>query len=453
MWADSAVRRTLAAMRLGDGTVFAGRYRIVTELARGGMGVVYRAEHIETEQIVALKILQPHVLSGVRAYERFRLEARVAAKLESEHIVRVLDAGIDSTTDSAFLAMELLQGHTLQRRIDAGLVDAKQLAGWLLQLGGALDRAHGYVDRDGVGKPIVHRDLKPDNLFIAKRSDGTDLLKILDFGIAKLVHEDASVSRETRGTPLYMAYEQVSGDRVGPWTDVWAIGLIAFFALARRPYWKNARADTATALYGEILHGPIVPASTRIRELALSVDLPQGFDAWFSRCVVREPRGRFSSAGEACEALARMLDPGISLLARPPVIVAYDATTPEAAVATTVGDSLEAVRKTSQPRIRSAALLVVVLLVGAAGSVALAHRRSTPSVEPSSAAPGPISVPAPASSVTTFPVAITTASASAATASPRMTSSAVPAVSTTASKGPPPKSKPSANPNAVWEER
>jgi len=294
---------------LQPGQIFAQRYRVDRLLAEGGMGAVFAAEQLATEMRVALKVLWPRVLSS-SAVEKLRIEAKVAARVNSDHIVRVLDAGFDEETRHPYLVMELLEGTALENLVhEHGPCSPESAVVYVGQAAMALDKSHGYVDKEGTSRPIIHRDLKPENLFLTHREDGAPVIKILDFGIAKVLGATASDSQEMKGTPLYMAFEQASGGRVTPQTDVWALGLIAFFLLTGRPYWKTAHNDEAglNSLFAEILSLPIDPPSQRLRELGEQPAWGPDFDEWFLRCVDREPARRFASAGEAARALSRAL--------------------------------------------------------------------------------------------------------------------------------------------------
>lgn len=294
---------------LKPGQIFADRYRIERFVAQGGYGAVYAAEQTATELTVAIKVLWPHVLESGKALEKFQLEARLSGRINSEYIVKVLDAGFDATTEMPFMAMELLDGEDLQRHVERlGPLPAEAVAAFMQQIATALDKAHGYVDRDGRHTPIVHRDLKPENLFIARRESGNAVIKILDFGIAKVLNQSTAMSRDIKGTPLYMACEQVTAAPVTPRTDVWALGLIAFFMLSGKSYWRSAQAEGELgALFGEILTLPLEPASLRLSSFRRPVPWREDFDAWFARCVNRDPELRFASAGQAVAALSKAL--------------------------------------------------------------------------------------------------------------------------------------------------
>jgi serine/threonine-protein kinase len=383
---------------LSPGDVVAHRYRVERRLAGGGMGIVYVAEHVETEQKVALKVLIPDVAGSHEALERFRLEARVFARLSSDHIVRVLDAGIDDERKLGFIAMELLDGETLHERVArTGPLDAAELVLLFVQIASALDRAHAYVDRDGAARPIVHRDLKPENVFITL-SGGALHAKLLDFGIAKVASATAAVSTELRGTPQYMAPEQIEGEAVTPRTDVAALGHIAFFCLTGKSYWKTANEHGATLvqLVREIVKGTSVGASERAKELGAAV--PSAIDAWFARATATDPSDRFASAGEAALALAAALGVEAKLPEAPVATPASRAAAPTRS-RDVVAEFASTVASSRRPR----AAMVVVAAVAALGVIAvvLAMRPSqrtatAPSAStPSSASGGPVAVPLP----------------------------------------------------------
>lgn len=312
---------------LQQGQLFSGRYRVIRRLAEGGMGAVYIAVQEATELTVALKVLWPHVLQRAEAAERFALEAKIAARIKSDHIVQVFDAGFDEQTQMPFLVMELLEGATLQSLVEQrGALPPQEVVTLMTQAARGLDRAHAYRDLDGLPAPVIHRDLKPDNLFVARRETGEPLVKILDYGIAKVMSQSTSLSREIKGTPIYMAYEQAVGRGLSPQTDVWPFGLIAYFALTGQCYWRSTHSQDSdlNTLLTEIVALPIEPPSLRMNEMRAGVELPPAFDDWFRRCVNRDPAQRFPTAGEAVQSLAQVFH--ISPLTSSSNEVAFDAT-------------------------------------------------------------------------------------------------------------------------------
>jgi serine/threonine protein kinase len=324
---------------LEPGQIFAHRYRVSRRIAEGGMGAIFEAEHTATERKVALKLLFPHIMSVASARKKFELEAKISARVNNRNIVEVLDAGFDEATQSPFLVMELLDGQTLAQHVrEHGPFDADQALPLLEQIAAGLDAAHGYREPNGSQKPIVHRDLKPENLFLA-RDHGMFSVKILDFGIAKVLGETGNVSQEVRGTPLYMAFEQVTAAALSPQTDVWALGLISYYMFTGWHYWRSASQPSANvqSLFAEILSLPLEPPSVRMRQQNVSVQLPPGFDAWLLECIQRDPTRRFASAGAAVAALGRAfgksMRPGPRLDSKPappPVFGATEAFEPPA---------------------------------------------------------------------------------------------------------------------------
>ncbi|MBI2395179.1 MAG: SUMF1/EgtB/PvdO family nonheme iron enzyme [Deltaproteobacteria bacterium] len=290
---------------LTPGSVFAGQFRVIRPLAEGGMGAVYEVEQVGTGALRALKIMHPQLVTDEKLRARFVQEARVSALIESDHVVQVVGAGVDPDTSVPWLAMELLKGETLasllQRRGTLALWELREI---FSQLCHALTAAH-----DG---GVVHRDLKPENIFlgVARREGVAFTVKVLDFGIAKLVAEAHHTHTAAIGTPLWMAPEQTEvGMAVRPATDVWALGLLAFYCLTGFHYWRVANSEriSAAALLREVVLDPIAAASDRATEYGRGDRIPPGFDAWFERCVVRESDKRFASAREAREALERVL--------------------------------------------------------------------------------------------------------------------------------------------------
>ncbi len=288
---------------LAEGSLFAGRYRIVRCMAAGGMGSVYEVVHTETERRRALKVMHPHLFQSDDMRERFKREARISGQVESEYIVDVADAGVDEATKTPFLVMELLQGEDLGQVLAVRhALPPAEVAGHLHQVARALDKTHAAG--------IVHRDLKPENLFVTRRDDGSPCVKILDFGIAKVVapHQQAQATRAL-GTPLYMSPEQIRGAaEIGPRADLYALGHIAYTLLAGEPYWgeESLVGESLYALLQAVMGGAVEPAGARARRRS-GVVLPAAFDGWFARATAIQPADRFSGASESVSALVEAL--------------------------------------------------------------------------------------------------------------------------------------------------
>jgi TonB family protein len=285
------------------GTVFAERYFVVRPIKAGGMGAVYEVQHVRTHKGLALKVMHPDVVARKGAQEKFEQEAYIGARIQSVHVVDVVDAGFDEATGLPYLVMELLKGRELASIVEKeGRLAPARVIRYLEQVARALDRAHQ--------KGIVHRDLKPENVFVSRveedegRVGGTDdeIVKVLDFGIAKIVEGTTKEGTDETGTPLYMAPEQTSrGQIIGPATDVWALGIVAYECLVGQTYW---RAGSVAEFYRELLFDKLPSPEERAREDG--VMMPQGFDAWFFGAVDRDPSKRYATAGEAITALAKV---------------------------------------------------------------------------------------------------------------------------------------------------
>ena len=302
-------------LELVPGQIFAADFRVVRPLSKGGMGSVYVVEQVSTQLQRALKLMHPELVRDPRLRQRFEQEARIGGHIASDHIAQVISAGVDAATGTPWLAMELLQGETLAEWI----VRRRTSLNELFEIFGQLCHGLGAAHAQG----IVHRDLKPENIFVAlPRQAGLPFfIKVLDFGIAKMASQHGAGSTTTSmGTPLWMAPEQTENGRVGPPTDVWALGLIAFSLLTQRPYWTRATRDDTTlpALMREILFEPMVPASVRAREYGVVLENEPAFDAWFARAAARDPAARFANASEAHAALTSWLGrPGVPVGAVP----------------------------------------------------------------------------------------------------------------------------------------
>jgi serine/threonine-protein kinase len=278
-----------------EGQVLAGKYRVERVLGSGGMGVVVAAWHLELEQRVAVKFLHPLAMERADTAERFRREARSAAKIRSEHVARVIDVGI-MEGGIPYMVMEYLEGHDVSDEMSKiGMLPIEEAVDFILQAIEALAEAHAAG--------IVHRDLKPANLFIASRPDGTRIVKVLDFGISKsLLGGSASELSLTRtsvliGSPLYMSPEQMrSAKDVDTRTDIWSLGVILYEMITGRPPYTG---DSIPALCASLLND--VPQSMR----ALRADVPAELEDVIRYCMAKDRADRYGTVSELARALAQ----------------------------------------------------------------------------------------------------------------------------------------------------
>jgi eukaryotic-like serine/threonine-protein kinase len=279
---------------LAAGTVLAGKYRVDRVLGQGGMGTVLAATHLTLGQQVALKLLLAEYVNNAQIVERFVREARSAAALRGEHVCRVSDVGAleDGTP---YLVMELLEGSDL-----AGLVAAHGPMPVALACDHVLQSCVGVAEAHALG--IVHRDLKPANLFLTQRPDGTPLIKVLDFGIAKAPNDTSfSLTRtaSVMGSPGYMSPEQLRSSRdVDVRSDIWSLGVILFELVSgMQPF----RAESITELAIRVTLDPMPP---------LVGQMPHGFDEVVSRCLAKDPAHRYPDLAHLAQALAAFASPG-----------------------------------------------------------------------------------------------------------------------------------------------
>jgi serine/threonine-protein kinase len=292
---DSARMKTPVASPVAIGDVVAGKYRVERMLGHGGMGVVVAARHIDLDQPVALKFILPHALAGKGNVERFMREARAAVRLKSEHVAKVYDVGRDAE-DRPFMVLELLEGMDLAKLTKTkGPLPVADSVEYVLQACEALVEAHAAG--------IVHRDLKPQNLFVTRRLNGTPLVKVLDFGIAKAFGPGAdgqmslTDSAAIIGSPLYMAPEQMRSARTAEVrSDIWALGVILYELLGGQLPFDG---ETVTEVCIRVVNEEPVPL------LELRPGLDPAVVAIVMRCLAKEPELRYHNVS----ALAAALEP------------------------------------------------------------------------------------------------------------------------------------------------
>jgi serine/threonine protein kinase len=290
------VRSIRPTMKLEMPAKVTRRYRCIREIGRGGMGIVYEVVDEYTSVHRALKLMTVDI-DDPRLIARFSREARIASVIGGEHVVKVVDTDVASELgDRPFIVMELLRGRDVEALLATrGRFSVEEARVVLEQLASALEQMHGAG--------IVHRDLKPANLFLHEEANGRTALRVLDFGIAKLVEPDLTLITEKGemiGTPRYMAPEQARAEigPVGPPTDLWAVAMIAVEMLTGVPYWD---APTPIAIVTKIMTTPAERPSNRW------AFLPPGFDDWFTKSCARRPDDRFQTAREQIDALNQVL--------------------------------------------------------------------------------------------------------------------------------------------------
>jgi serine/threonine protein kinase len=276
------------------GRVIAGRYRLEAPLGSGGMGTIWSAEHLGLRSRVAIKFLDASIADDSEMLERFLREAQSAAAVRGSHVVQIFDCGVDGR--DPYIAMELLQGETLEERLTVrGRLSPVELNEIFRQVATAVSNAHHLG--------VIHRDLKPANIFLAREGE-LEVSKVLDFGIAKVMNQTLQAAGTgTRtgtllGTPSYMSPEQARGSRsLDQSTDLWSLAIIAFECLTgQQPFVGTALGDLVVQICTEL---PRTPSSL--------ADVPDGFDEWFLKGTAKDPADRFGSAREMAEALREIL--------------------------------------------------------------------------------------------------------------------------------------------------
>jgi serine/threonine protein kinase len=279
--------------------VLGGRWELLSPLARGGMGVLYVGQHLQTGRRAAIKVIEQ---ASPEALARFRLEASVCAQITHPGVVDVFDADLDPETGSCFIAMELLEGCTLREVMDDPKSTPGQVMELLINALEPLGAAHA--------KGFVHRDLKPENLFVLAAARGSTKVKLLDFGIvAQKSDQRLTRAGMAMGTPHYMSPEQCTSARdAGPASDVWSIGIMLYEAI---------KGDVPFA--GETSHGVIVQACT-CPHMPLDHVVP-GVDPAIARlidrCLEKQPAARPEHAQALLDELRHALKPNSLPVARP----------------------------------------------------------------------------------------------------------------------------------------
>jgi serine/threonine-protein kinase len=279
------------------GRVFDGRFEVRTSLGQGGMGTVYRGWQLTVDREIAIKVIHPKLASDRIAVKRFLREARLSSRLSQPNIVNVYDFG--QTEDGIlYIAMELLRGHTLGRELEAMRpLPLRRVLTIGQQLCDALDSAHG--------QGIVHRDLKPNNIVILDDPPGRDLIKVLDFGLAKsLVTDTSSLVTNTNailGTPLYMPPEQIEGKQSDQRADLYSLGCILYQMLSGRPPFTGDNVNQVLAAHISEEASP------------LPSNVPPVLVRTVEHLMEKDPTKRMASARNAREAMQSIVEGGAQL--------------------------------------------------------------------------------------------------------------------------------------------
>ena len=284
-----------------------GKYQIVRQLGEGGMGAVYEAKHLGTGRRVAVKVIVADVLKkGGGVVERFQREARATGEIETQHIAMVLDTGTDGATGNPYLVMEYLSGEDLHELLArTGALPADVALRVIAQATVGIAKAHDAG--------VVHRDIKPANLFLTRR-DGDVVVKVLDFGIAKVKMElgdsnerrDITKTGAVLGSPLYMSPEQARGDKtIDHRTDVWSLGVVLYEALSGRT--PHGHIDTIGGLIVAICSQP----APHLQAAAPWVDAQVA--AVVHKALALDPAARWQTASELLAAIRELLPNGMAL--------------------------------------------------------------------------------------------------------------------------------------------
>jgi eukaryotic-like serine/threonine-protein kinase len=288
------------------GRVINDRFRIVSLMARGGMGKVYRAEQAPLGRQVALKILHPNYSGDTdpEFHKRFFLEASTCSKLTHPNTVTIFDYG-RTDDDIYYIAMELLEGRTLHRTLrEEGPLSPQRASHIARQICRSLREAHGLG--------VIHRDLKPANIFLVRHGDEADVVKVLDFGLVKDVESNAEDLTQTglfMGSPKYMAPEQIRGEKVDVRADIYALGVILYEMLTGKVPFD--RPNSVNILMAHV-HEPPPP----FRVTNPNVEVPPALEDLVMRALSKQPEERHAGMDDLLAALKQVAMDGTASLTR-----------------------------------------------------------------------------------------------------------------------------------------
>ncbi len=293
MTTDRALEPTWGIPRPGQ--IIAGKYVVESRYARGGIAVVLTAMHADSDRRVAIKVLLPEWAGDSAIVERFLRQGRTATRIKSEHVARVFDVGTIEGGGAPYLVLEHLEGHTLGDVVSTwGPLPVQTAIDWVLQAAEAVAEAHV--------QGVIHRDLKPANLFLTHRPDGTACIKVVDFGLSRLIDPRAGTGPQTPlesellGSPAYTAPEQLrSGSLADARADIWSLGVILHELITGHPPFEEA---TTPGLCVAVLTRPAPPIS------ALRENVPEAVEQAVLVCLEKDPDARFPSVAEMARAVA-----------------------------------------------------------------------------------------------------------------------------------------------------
>ena len=277
------------------GSVVADRYYVLRKLGEGGMGQVYLAEHVRMGRKSALKVMRPKMVEDAEAISRFNREASNASRISHPNVAAIYDFG-ETTEGLIYLAMEFVEGEALTQLVErTGALPPLRAADIIRQTADALASAHDMG--------IVHRDLKPDNIMVAKNRDGSDCVKVVDFGIAKSNEGSQKVTKTglVVGTPEYMSPEQLAGDRLDGRSDTYSLGLVAFHVLTGHlPFPSESQQESMIMR--------LTDRPKRLADLRGDVAWPAALQAVMDRVLERDARLRYASAADFGREFARAVE-------------------------------------------------------------------------------------------------------------------------------------------------
>jgi serine/threonine-protein kinase len=334
-----------------------GQFEIISRYGEGGMATVYRARQLNVDRDVALKVIEPKLAQKDVFNRRFEQESKLVAQLSHPHIVKLFDYGImrgyhlrlinsqfDPKTDIYYYAMELLTGGSLASKIMKGPLPPAQVGAILNQIGPALDFAHA--------KGVIHRDLKPANILF----DGMGNAFLTDFGIAKLIRESAETNSLTQegttvGTPSYMAPEQWQGENIGPWTDIYSLGVMVYEMLTGKlPFVAGTPYRLLT------MHMNDQPPSLH----KTNPDLPAGLDDIIAKAMAKKAKDRYMSATALAQAFSQALNAPAPVTVKKPAPASGD---PDQTVPASHADRSARAAASSALNNRRLLILIAVALI------------------------------------------------------------------------------------------